>query len=582
MKARRGETLMNIASRTGRAPKVLIMIPTVDHGGCEYNALSFGKDLVENYECEVHACFPLNDALENLAALVMRNGMHFTAFNGTFVKSDNNELVRAQQTEAWRILDKIRPDVVFIPLPWPKRGQGMIAACAAIGVPALIKFALVPEEWSENEFVYEPCRKAIQSNRQTWFANSAYSATLLEQHFELSPQTVDHFHVGPIGIHRLAGDDMAAAAEDPPLTRDERLQLPDPDAFVVTTVARLSPQKGYPYLLTAAFNLIERHPNLHFVWVGDGDLRKELETQIAAKGMQDRFSLLGFRSDVREILQESDLFVLPTIYEGGCSQALLEAMEEGVPCVISDTSAVGEVITHRHDGLLAKCADAKDLEKQIEIALSSDDLREELIKNALDTVQNYSADIMFANTRTRIERLIGQDFVARETPLDGVGSLRMEIGPDEALIDLEDEGFHGNHAARKSANGVTSLWIDRRLGFWLRDDRLEQSTGLFIAGQQTISRDAVQDLRVTVNGIDLETSVTLTGEQGQWKLKAPFPDALREKGLKEGLFVILSTPHSEAARTAFQGATIRDPVSVIIRKIALPLARPSRWRRKAR
>ena len=246
---------MNTVSVTSQPPKILIMIPTNDHGGCEYNALSFGKDLVENYQCEVYASFPLNDALEHMAALVMRSGMHFMPFEGSFVKSDNIDAVRAQQTEAWRIFDELRPDAVFIPLPWPKRGQGMIAACAGIGLPALIKFALVPEEWGSNEFVYEPCRKAIQSHRQTWFANSAYSADLLEKHFKLTPQTVDHFHVGPIGIHRLAGDDMAMANETVPMTREERLGLTNPDAFIVTTVARLSTQKGYPYLLTAAFNL---------------------------------------------------------------------------------------------------------------------------------------------------------------------------------------------------------------------------------------------------------------------------------------------------------------------------------------
>lgn len=572
---------MNTVSVTSQPPKILIMIPTNDHGGCEYNALSFGKDLVENYQCEVYASFPLNDALEHMAALVMRSGMHFMPFEGSFVKSDNIDAVRAQQTEAWRIFDELRPDAVFIPLPWPKRGQGMIAACAGIGLPALIKFALVPEEWGNNEFVYEPCRKAIQSHRQTWFANSAYSADLLEKHFKLTPQTVDHFHVGPIGIHRLAGDDMAMANETVPMTREERLGLTNPDAFIVTTVARLSTQKGYPYLLTAAFNLIERHPDLHFVWVGDGDLRQELEAQIAMKGMQDHFSLLGFRSDVREILQESDLFVLPTIYEGGCSQALLEAMEEGVPCVISDTSAVGEVITHRHDGLLARCGDAKDLEEQIELALSSDDIREGLIENALDTVQNYSAEIMFANTRTRIESLLGYELQKRETPVAGITSVGMQVGDDEALLDLEDPGFHGNPVARTSSNGALSLWVDRRLGFWLRDDCLDRSKGLFIAGQQTISREALTDLRITVNGVELETLVTLEDEQGQWKIKADFPDELREKGLKEGLFVLLNTPHTETAKTAFENATIRDQVSFIIRKIALPLSQPRGAKGKA-
>ncbi len=572
MKLREGKELSNTFSERSQQPKILIMIPTNDHGGCEYNALSFGKDLAENYQCDVYASFPLNDALEHMAALVMRNGMHFINFDGNFVNRDNHDSVCAHQLEAWRIIDKIRPDAVFIPLPWPKRGQGIIAACAGIGMPALVKFALVPEDWGNSEFVYETCRKAIQSHRQIWFANSAYSAALLEKHFKLTPHTVDHFHVGPIGIHRLAEKEIATTSDGGQVSREDRMQIKNPDAFVVTTVARLSTQKGYPYLLTAAFNLIEQHPDLHFVWVGGGELRQELEAQIASKGMQDHFSLLGFRSDVREILRGSDLFVLPTVYEGGCSQALLEAMEEGVPCVISDTSAVGEVITHRHDGLLAKCADPKDLEEQIAFALSSEGIRTQLVENAFKTVQQYSAEIMFENTRTRIETLIGYAFDKRETPNIGAGSVHMNIGDNEVLVDLEDQGFHGNSIARTSSNGALSLWVDKRLGFWLRDDRLERSTGLFIAGQQTISNAAVQDLRVIANGIELEPLITFEGDKGQWKLTAKFPDELRDRSLKKGLFVSMSTPHSKIAKNAFAGATIRDPVSFIIRKIALPLA----------
>ena len=105
--------------------------------------------------------------------------------------------------------------------------------------------------------------------------------------------------------------------------------------------------------------------------------------------------------------------------------------------------------------------------------------------------------------------------------------------------------------------------------------------GLFVAGQQTISREALTELRITVNGIELETLVTLEDEQGQWKIKANFPDELREKGLKEGLFVLLNTPHTETAKTAFENATIRDQVSLIIRKIALPLSQPRGAKGKA-
>ena len=98
-----------------------------------------------------------------------------------------------------------------------------------------------------------------------------------------------------------------------------------------------------------------------FLWVGEGEMRAELEAALAATGLASRVTFAGFRTDVRRLLRASDIFVFPTLYEGGCSQALLEAMEEGLPIVVSGIAGVREVVADGDTALLVPPGDGEAL-----------------------------------------------------------------------------------------------------------------------------------------------------------------------------------------------------------------------------
>lgn len=554
-------------------PKLLIMIPTEGHGGCEYNALTVGVELQEAYGFDVIVSFPLNDTLSFLAGLAETNGLRYEPLNAAFVRSDNDEAAQAHERAAWEVLDKIKPDVVFIPYPWPKRGQGLASACAALGVPTLVKFALVPEDWSDAEFVYKPLLHSIEE-RQIWFANSRYSSELLEKHFKLRPHAVDYFHVGPIGVRRLMKvEDAPADAQK--TTRAERLGIPDlaDDEIVLTTVSRMSRQKGYPYLLDAVAKLAPRYPKLRFVWVGDGEIREEMEAKVAERGLEDRIYILGFRSDVRQILKVSDIFVLPTVYEGGCSQVLLEAMEEGLPCVATRTSAVDEVVTDGKDGLLARVEDADDLAQKIEMAVKSGRLREDLAKNALETVAGFSAEVMFQNTVRRLEKLMGRR-LPKTTEAPAAQSRRT------AIVALEGEDAHLQFNGSEYVYGFTprlgeegrldSLWMRSAGAFNIEDAACAKVGMLFLTGGAAVSRQAVEDLNVWINDVQLECERSFDANSGQWRVKAFVPPEARGT-FKTPMHVRLSTSDERPARDALLGATTSEPVSMIFRKFAFSL-----------
>jgi glycosyltransferase involved in cell wall biosynthesis len=137
----------------------------------------------------------------------------------------------------------------------------------------------------------------------------------------------------------------------------QRLQLPLGE-FIYVALGRMKRQKNYSFLLDA-FADTERGC---LVIAGDGELRKSLEQQADNLKLFDRLILLGNinREETRHLLRASDAFVQASLYEGQ-SNAVLEAMHEGLPILVNDIPEQRETIVD-HDtgekaGLLATLDD---------------------------------------------------------------------------------------------------------------------------------------------------------------------------------------------------------------------------------
>ena len=144
------------------------------------------------------------------------------------------------------------------------------------------------------------------------------------------------------------------AAADGPAVR-HRLGLPE-DARIVLSVGRMTDQKGYPCLAEAAVRIVARRPDAYFVWVGDGPRRIELQRYVARLGLVDRVCFAGERSDVPDILVASDIFVLPSLFEG-LPLVVLEAMAAGLPVVGTRVCGMTEAVLDGVTGRLVAPAD---------------------------------------------------------------------------------------------------------------------------------------------------------------------------------------------------------------------------------
>lgn len=140
------------------------------------------------------------------------------------------------------------------------------------------------------------------------------------------------------------------------------------DSRILIQVGALKPVKGHTYTIAALAALAERYPDLHALFVGDGELRTELEAQVAANGLTGRAHFLGNRRDIPTLLAASDLFVLPSLWEG-LSMALLEAMASGLPVVASAVSGTIQVIIPNETGYLFPPGDVTAFTQAVDMLL---------------------------------------------------------------------------------------------------------------------------------------------------------------------------------------------------------------------
>ena len=93
--------------------------------------------------------------------------------------------------------------------------------------------------------------------------------------------------------------------------------------------------------------------------VGGGPLESEIKLDIANLGIEEYVTLMGERNDIKYILNNSDVFVLPSKREG-FPMCLLEAMSSGLPCVATDVGAISKIINNE-SGFVVEPANSNDL-----------------------------------------------------------------------------------------------------------------------------------------------------------------------------------------------------------------------------
>jgi glycosyltransferase involved in cell wall biosynthesis len=166
----------------------------------------------------------------------------------------------------------------------------------------------------------------------------------------------------------------------------EELGVPE-SALLVGMVGRISHWKGQEILAEAASLVLQEHPELHFVAVGSyfadqAHYLHELEARIKELGVDGKFHLADYRSNVTDVYRSLDIFVLPSRKPEPFGRVTVEAMMQGRAVIATNHGGTCELIQDGVTGILVPPSDPKSLSDAIKLLLKDRSLREKIGKAA--------------------------------------------------------------------------------------------------------------------------------------------------------------------------------------------------------
>jgi glycosyltransferase involved in cell wall biosynthesis len=178
-------------------------------------------------------------------------------------------------------------------------------------------------------------------------------------------------------------------------------------AVVVGTVTRLSRQKAPLDFVAAAAQVAAQRRDVHFVIVGDGPLRAEVEAQVSALGLAGRVRLTGLRRDVPDLLHSFDIFALTSLWEG-LPRVLPQAMAAGLPIVATAVDGNAEAVTDGVNGFLIPAGDPSAMAAALLQMLNGPDLRREMGQVGQAMVEEFGAVKMVQDIAALYEALLAE------------------------------------------------------------------------------------------------------------------------------------------------------------------------------
>ncbi len=161
------------------------------------------------------------------------------------------------------------------------------------------------------------------------------------------------------------------------------------DSALLISVGELIKRKNHCVMIEALSKI--ENEKVHYIIVGQGGKKDELEELARTFGVSDRVHLLGFRSDVCELCCASDIFCFPSLQEG-LPVALMEAMSVGLPCVASNIRGNEDLIEDGENGFLCDCTDVNAFADKISILVEDEMLRTKFGALSAEKVKNFSIE----------------------------------------------------------------------------------------------------------------------------------------------------------------------------------------------
>lgn len=161
------------------------------------------------------------------------------------------------------------------------------------------------------------------------------------------------------------------------------------DHFVIGTLTRLREEKGNQFLIAAMREIVAKHPQARLLITGDGPQRAALLQLIAELGLQEQVKLIGFRTDIYDLLTLYDLVAIPSLNEG-FGLVMVEAMAMGKPIVASRVGGMVEISGDFGAALLVPAGQPEALAKGITRIIESPALAQQMAQSGPEASKRFS------------------------------------------------------------------------------------------------------------------------------------------------------------------------------------------------
>lgn len=161
--------------------------------------------------------------------------------------------------------------------------------------------------------------------------------------------------------------------------------------IVLISMGDLIKRKNYAIAIKAIAKL--KDCKFQYFICGTGPEENNLKKLVKQLGIESKVHFLGFRTDVAELLQIADIFLLSTKQEG-LPRSLMEAMACGVPCVVSDIRGNVDLICDGKGGYIFELDNVDDLVNKINSLVSDDELRIKFGNDNMMTIKSFSVDFV--------------------------------------------------------------------------------------------------------------------------------------------------------------------------------------------
>ena len=195
------------------------------------------------------------------------------------------------------------------------------------------------------------------------------------------------------------GVDSALFAPDPQVRQRVRSEYQySADTFVIGTAGRLVPIKDLTTLLRAAESLTRRDFKVSVLVAGAGPELESLQSYVqTSQLLAGRVRFTGLSSNLPELFQVMDVFVLPSLSEG-MSNTLLEAMSSGLACIATDVGGNPELVEDGKSGFLFQPRDVNELADRLELLIRETNTRKQVAAAARTrAVTEFSLERMIEN-----------------------------------------------------------------------------------------------------------------------------------------------------------------------------------------